>query len=143
VRKSFLIATVLAAAAATPAQAANVGVTLDVSLGNDLADYKDCAVSVPANSDGFDVLDRAVAQGCISSYDAVDYGSFGRYLTCIDEICGQDAPTWALPVPVAYVGTTWSFTLNDQYASVGLDSYVARAGDELGLTFEPYAFPGV
>lgn len=141
--KRLFVAAAIAAFATVPAQAAGpVTVTLDVSLADDAADYANCNVAVPVGADGFDVLDAAVTAGCIDSYDAIDFGgAYGRFLTCIDGICGQDAPTWALPVPVAYIGTTWNFTIDDEFASVGLETYVAHAGDELGLTYAPYAFP--
>lgn len=141
-KRLFVAAAIAASTAVTPAQAALISVTLDVSLGDDALDHAVCELTVPAGADGFDILDRAVSTGCISSYDAVDFGgAYGRFLTCIDEICGQDAPTWALPIPVAYVGTTWNVTIDDAYATVGLETYEAAAGDELGLTYGPYAFP--
>jgi len=140
--KRLFVLAAIAASTTIPAQAAgSVTVTLDVSIADDGVDHAVCDVAVPTGSDGFNVLDAAVAAGCIDSYDAIDFGgAYGRFLTCIDEICGQDAPTWALPVPVAYVGTTWNFTIDDAYASVGLETYVAHAGDELGLTYATYAF---
>ena len=141
--KRLFVAAAIAAFATVPAHAVGpVTVTLDVSLGDDVADYAVCDVAVPAGSDGFVVLDAAIASGCIDSYDAIDFGgAYGRFLTCIDGICGQDAPTWALPVPVAYAGTTWNFTIDDAFASVGLETYEVHAGDEVGLTYAPYAFP--
>lgn len=121
-----------------------VSVTLDVSILHDDVDHAGCALTVKRDSqgraNGFDVLDEAVARGCIDSYESVDFGVYGRFLTCIDDLCGQDAPTWALPVPVAYAGTTWSFTVNDKTATTGLDTFNARAGDEIGLTYSHYLF---
>lgn len=140
-KKRFIAAVAIAAATVVPAQAAaTVAVTLDVSLGDDRVDHARCGLTVPAGADGFDILDAAVAKGCIDSYESVDYGAYGRFLTCIDGICGVDAPTWALPVPVAYAGSTWNLTINDRFATVGLDAYAARAGDEVGLTYTAYLF---
>ncbi len=139
--KRLFVAAAMAACTTIPAQAAGpVAVTLDVSIGDDLVDHAVCGVTVPAESDGFDVLDAAIASGCIDSYSAVDYGGYGRFLTCVDEICGVDAPTWAIPVPILYAGTTWAFTIDDTFATVGLDSYQVAAGDEIGLTYTHYEY---
>lgn len=148
-RKSFLVAAIIVAASVSVPASANhfapVTVKLDVSILHDDVNYAGCTLTVArdhqGHADGFDVLDEAVRRGCIDSYDSVDFGSFGRFLTCIDDICGQDAPTWAIPAPTAYVGTTWEFTVNSAYASAGLDTYSIKANDEIGLTYNPYAFP--
>lgn len=139
--KRFFVAAALAAFAVAPAQAAgSVEVTLDVSLADDSINHAGCRLSVPAGSDGFNVLDAAVSTGCIDSYDVVDYGPNARYLTCVDGICGQDAPTWLLPAPQVFAGTTWTFTIDDTYSNQGLDTYTVGAGDEVGLTYGHYLF---
>lgn len=148
-RRQVLIgAAVATAALAGPAYAGHrsfppVTVTLDVSIGHDSIDHATCTLSVPRDhngfASGFDALDQAVKNECIKEYRAVDYGAYGRFLTCIDEFCGQDAPTWLVPAPTAYVGTTWTFTVNGVPAQAGLDSHNLKANEEIGLTYSPYA----
>lgn len=119
--KTFLVALLALTAALPNAQAAaDVTVTLDVDLFG--TDYKTCDVVVPQGADGGDVLDAAVAQGCLLAWGQASYEGYGRYVTHIDHISGL-------------VATYWAFYLNGAYTDFGIDAYAAAQGDTLGFDY--------
>lgn len=117
-----------------------VTVHLDISFVDDKIDVATCDVTVAKEASGIKVLDAAVATGCLDSYEKQDFG-FGAFVTCIDQVCGQDAPTWAIPVPTVWAGSYWSMTVNDSPTIYGVSDFEAVGGEELGFSYTPYAFP--
>ena len=110
---------------AIPANASTaVNVKLRISLASRTATKASCDLSIPAGANGIAVLDAAVSSGCISSYKTEDFG-FGRYVSCIDEICEQ-------------LGTYWAMYENGAYTSYGISDFVADQNDELGFNYEQY-----
>lgn len=119
------ITALLLITATTSASAAAANVTLDLeALG---VDYKACEVAVPVGSNGGDVLDAAVGAGCISSWSYTDFG-FGRFVDCIDGVCGTAA-------------TFWEFSVNGVSASFGIDDYHAAPGDVVGFNYVEWVVP--
>lgn len=88
--------------------------------------YKTCDVVVAEGASVADVLDRAAASGCISSWESASYPGFGRYVTCLDGICETPATYWAF-----YVGGGYSLT--------GIDATPARDGETYQFTYEQWA----
>ncbi len=126
------IAILLTAVAPLAASNATTTVTLDLNLGDAMADYKNCEVTFAAGGNVGDVLDAAVASGCLDSWTAVDYGAFGRFVDCIDNICGQGA--------AIFVGTFWEINTNGVPAAVGIDQILPANGDVVTFDYEAYAF---
>lgn len=118
----------LAALATVPAAAgsAAVTVTLDVDLAGE--DYKTCAVSVPSGATAGDVLDAAVADGCLVLWTYETYPGFGRYVTCIDAFCGA-------------VATYWAFYTDGRYSDLGIDSVRVYGGETLRFNYEQWVVP--
>lgn len=116
-----LITTLLLALAASPtiAGSASTTVTLEISLADPSApSVKTCDVAIATPTTGAAVLDAAVAQGCISSWEAQEYPGYGRYVTCIDGVC-------------AVLGTYWGYLINDETACGGVDNTPYQACAEL------------
>lgn len=123
-RHVLLSLALLAPLALVPhASASSITVTLDVDVFD--SQYKECQVSVPAGSDAGDVLDAAVAQGCILLWTYDTYPGFGRYVTCIDAICGA-------------VATFWAFYTNGGFSDLGIDAYPVQHGDVLRFNYEQW-----
>ena len=118
-----VLAAILAVAAALPARAANVTVTLDVSFAEPLAhlEWARCDVSVAEGANGKTVLTKAVDAGCIGSWSGQDT-QFGTYVVCIDEICGNDALYWRM-------------TVGGDLTDYGVDDFDAGQGDVLGFSY--------
>lgn len=133
--KTILVALALAGAVAVPVHAADVTVTFGVSAGRYAPTGAACALSVPAGSDGVAVLDAAVARGCLVSYDTVTYPGFGTFVTCLNEVCGNDT--------TAGVGTYWNMYDNAVSTPYGVDGFTADPGDELVFTYRTYCFAAV
>ncbi len=132
-RKLALSVLVAVAAAlggvAFPARAAEtIAVHLDVdALG--VASLAGCDVEVPAEADGIDgidVLDAAVASGCIDSYDKEEYAPYGYFVTCINDICGQFAVA---------AGTYWALSENGAPSSTGASGLDLEDGDTIGFSY--------
>ncbi len=123
--KRVLIAAAIAVTmlAGAPAQAANVKVTLKVTFGEPLVSvpYKTCVVYVPELSNGAKVLNTAKAKGCITSWTSKTF-TFGRFVTCIDGICGNAAMYWRM-------------TENGQFTNYGIDGFRANRNDVLGFSY--------
>lgn len=130
--RSLALAAAVAAAVATPAHAANVTVSLALSAGRHAPTGAACTLSVPAGADGVAVLDAAVAQGCLLSYDTVTYPGFGTFVTCLNEVCGHAG--------TGTVGTYWNMYENGASTWYGVDGFVADAGDELGFAYQAFCF---
>lgn len=136
--KLALLATALLVAfSALPATAAGtVAVTLDVGYVNHLLPSPtSCTVLVADGATVAETLDAAVAQGCISGWTAVDYGTPGspnRFVACIEtlvELCGQDA---------VVEGAFWGFYMDGVGAAVGVDGAHVHAGTHVQFTYEDY-----
>jgi hypothetical protein len=115
---------------AAPAQATNITVNFGLSAARHAPTGVACPVSVPAGSDGVVVLEAAKTKHCIESYETVTHPTLGRYVQCIDRVCG--APGEALFL------TYWAFYVNGQYSDVGVDLYQAAAGDEVVFAYETW-----
>lgn len=137
---TFLVLPLLAALGFTaPAHATDTSVHLDVDV--DLftvEEHADCDVTVPAESDGLDVLDEAVDQGCIDSYVPEDFG-FGKYIACIDDICEQPS-AYAIDQPSPFPVVSWLIYLEDgSFAEVGVSELAFPTdGDTLSFSYEPW-----
>lgn len=120
---------VITGSGVTPAHASNVNVKFGVSAGYWAPTGAACTVSVPAGANGLAVLDAAVADGCILSYDTQSFGG-QPYVSCINEIC-QIADGlvsfWAMfensPIPAEY----------------GAGDFRADEGDELVFAYTNFA----
>ena len=134
-KKTVLAAAALALAAAAPAHAANVTVTLSVSAARYARTGAACTLSVPAGANGIAVLDAAVAQGCLVSYDTVTYPGFGTFVTCLDQVCGN--------ATAGSVGTYWNMYENGVSTGYGVDAFSAASGDDLGFAYKVYCFAAV
>jgi hypothetical protein len=106
-----------------------VDVTLVVDLGAPATpDYATCALVVPEEANVGDVLDQAVATGCIDEWSSASFPGFGRYVTSIDNV--QEA-----------VVTYWAFRVNGEYSSSGIDATLALEGDVFQFTYEQWPVP--
>lgn len=113
--KTILVLLALATALAAPAHATGgVTVRFDATI-LDAAPLAGCDVTVAAGSNVGDVLDQAVADGCISSWESKSFPGFGRYVTCIESVCEQ-------------VPTYWAFYVDGAYATEGIDSTIVAEG---------------
>lgn len=61
--------------------------------------YDACQLSVPSGSNGYDVLNAAVSQRCITSYSA----TLDR-VTCIDEVCARTYQPIECPIGLCGFG---------------------------------------
>lgn len=123
----FAIA-LLAALALAPAAAGSGTVTVTLEVGEIyhlLPAEKTCDVQVAAGANAGDVLDAAVATGCISSWDYASFGS-ERYVTCVDGECEGN-------------GNYWFFYENGVQTSYGIDAAESDEGDVFTFTLSPLA----
>lgn len=118
---------VLASLATVPASAANVTVGFGLSAGAYAPTEVACQLSVPANANGIAVLDAAVAQNCIVSYETKTFAGFGSFVSCVDEVCGDEATGFGL--------TYWKYYKNGVPATSGIDNFRAAAGSSIVLSF--------
>lgn len=99
-------------------------VTLQVTLGNHLLPPRvECAVALDVPATAAEVLDAAVATGCLESWEAEETPGLGRYVTCIDDTC-------------APLGTYWAFYLNEAQAQGGVDNTNGKAAAGAGDVVE-------
>jgi hypothetical protein len=128
----------LLALAAPPAagEATTVTATLQVGAGNHLAPalFADCEVTVAAGSAVGDLLDAAAAQGCIGSWEAQEFAGFGRYVTCIDDVCEQ--------VVGGLFGTWWAFYVDEAFATQGIDDTPVRDGTVYEFVYSDWYVSG-
>lgn len=104
----------LALALAPPAAgAASVTATLDVDLFSN--DHKECDVTVAAGSTLAQLLDEAVATGCIAEWSYETDPEFGSYVTSIDYVPGA-------------VATYWAIYVNGEYGTTGVDATIVEDG---------------
>jgi hypothetical protein len=137
--------------AAAPATASgNVTVTLAVNASltfpydEPAFTLAPCSVSVPAGSNGGDVLDAAAANGCIGAWGFITDPTFGRFVHGITKansttstdgrneysarfLCGAST----LHPGGSLLFASWGFGLNGGAAPTGIDGYAAAAGDAL------------
>lgn len=127
-RSMLLAATLLALlpVAATAQGDATVTAILDVDLLG--AQYKDCAVTVAAGATVAQLLDAAVAQGCIDEWSYEEFPGFGRYVTSIDGI------------PAAVV-TYWALYVDGGYADCGIDCTLVTDGSTYTFNYEQWVVP--
>lgn len=131
-----------AAIAGPSDRAPTVRITFAVDLQGTTAPSRQCSLELARGSDGIDVLQAAVDQGCVNSYqisgsrypppgpwDGWSPSRKGRHwLRCIDAICdAHAAPGWA-------PGTQWTVDWNGRdarhwYWNGGLEGYAAARGD--------------
>lgn len=103
-----------------------VTVTLQVNAGISSAPaWRDCGVTVPAGSNVGDVLDQAVADGCILAWSAAEFPGFGRYVTSIDHVTEA-------------VATYWAFRFNGEYSQTGIDATFVFGGETILFTYEQW-----
>lgn len=122
--------------AARPAAAAAVTVHLDVDLATAVP-LADCDVVVDAGSNGIDVLDQAVADGCIAGYDTVTFAGFGEKVTCIEvsttvgNVC--ETPDETLNA------LTWIVYTDGEQSDLGISSLsFPTHGTTLGFSYEAW-----
>lgn len=122
------LAPALALLVATPTLAEPTSVTaqLDVTLLG--LPYASCDVTIPTNSTVGILLDAAVTSGCLDSWAAEEYEGFGRYVQCIDDVCGTDL-------------TYWAFYVGDAYATKGIDTTIVADGGVYGFDYTQWAIP--
>jgi hypothetical protein len=126
----LLAATAVAlAATALPAHASTTTVTFGLSAGAYAPTGAACPLTVPAGADGVAVLDAAVAAHCITSYHTVSFGSLGRFVDCIDDVCGE---------ALGAAGTYWGMYENGAATAYGVDGFTADSGDELVFAYSAY-----
>lgn len=129
---AFALSTLLLLVAApltTAAEGDTVNVTLQVTLGNHLLPaYAECGVGVAVGSNAGDVLDAAVDEGCIDSWEYEEFGGFGRYVTCIDGIC-------------APFGTFWALFVDETVAASGIDSTIVEEGQTIEFVLSDWFTP--
>lgn len=120
----------------TPARAADVTVTLEAEIA-DVVPFSvsvNCDLEVDSGSDGIDVLNEAVDELCIESYDSVDFGgSLGEFVTCINRLCGQ-----AVCVDGCQGGTFWAIYVNGTSSSVGVSNMSFTTDATLGFNYETW-----
>lgn len=136
---------------AAPARAASVTVTLSVNASvtfpydEPAFTLHSCAVSVPAGSNGGDVLDAAVSAGCIAAWTSIADPTFGRFLHGVTAAGGTDSTDGrneytarflcgAFPPPNpggSALFASYAFAVNGAAAATGIDGYSAAAGDAI------------
>lgn len=130
------IALLVAISAAPHVAAANVTVQLSLTAGQHLApSFETCDVVVPSGSTAKQVLDAAVAQGCISS---VQYGFGGAFVNCIDGLCGQNVANT--------FGTFWAFYVNEELpggCSAGINDVQVSGGESIEFVYADWYTPFV
>lgn len=118
------------AVAARPAAAGTTTVHLDVDLATAVP-LADCDVVVPVGANGIAVLDQAVADGCIDSYDTVTFAGFGEKVTCIDDVC--ETPEETLNA------LTWIVYTDGEQSDLGVSSMsFPTHGSTLGFSYEAW-----
>lgn len=119
-------AAIVVALVASPASAAQVTVRFGLSVGAYAPTGAACPVKVPAGANGVTVLKAAKAKHCILSYQLQSYPGLGRFVRCINGLCGIDRPIFL---------TYWAMYENGGYTPYGVDGFRANAGDELVFTY--------
>ncbi len=115
---------------ARPAAATTTTVHLDVDVATAVP-MADCDVVVPVGSDGIDVLQQAVTDGCIDSYDTVTFSGFGEKVTCIDDVC--ETPDETLNA------LTWIVYVDGAQSDLGVSSLsFPTHGTTLGFSYEAW-----
>lgn len=107
----------------------SVTVTLQVNAGvPDAPAWRDCAVTIAEGGNVGDVLDQAVAQGCILEWSANEFPGFGRYVTSIDYVSEA-------------VVTFWAFRVDGAFATLGIDQHFPSEGETILFTYEEWPVP--
>ena len=120
-------AAITVALVASPASAAQVTVKFALSVGVYAPTGAACPVKVPAGSNGVAVLKAAKAKHCIVSYRLQRYPGLGRFVRCINGLCGIDRPVFL---------TYWAMYENRGYTPYGVDGFKANQGDELAFVYK-------
>lgn len=156
-----VLALALVAATPLPVHATtDITVTLSVNATvtlpfNEPTYATSCTVIVPSGSSAADVLDQAVADGCIEAWDSIDYGgSLGRYLTGItaptltDSTDARNADTirfvcgaFGLNPGGALLYSFWGFAVDGDAPSVGIDNRAVTDGEDVQFHYIVDACP--
>lgn len=122
--------------AARPASATTTTVHLDIDLATSVP-VADCDVVVDIGSNGLDVLDQAITDGCIVDYDTVTFTGFGEKVTCIEpnttagNIC--ETPNETLNA------LTWLIYVDGEQSDLGVSSLsFPTHGTTLGFSYEAW-----
>ncbi len=121
---TLLAIMMLAGPALADTNSGEVSVTLIVDHLPDRAD-RTCPVTVSTTADAGDILDAAVASGCISAwaFEGTRGEGYGRYVTSIE---GAD--------PLAFGwGTFWKFQIDGADSPAGIDYYQPTEGATVGF----------
>lgn len=135
----FLVMSVVVAAIGLAAPAAaidDVTVTLEVAVLETVPFTVPtrCDLEVPSGSDGIDVLEEALDEYCIVSYDTVDFGGeLGEFVTCINELCGQ-----SICVDGCTAGSFWALLVDGMAAEVGVSNMSFTDGAVLGFDYDTW-----
>lgn len=114
--------------------ASPIDVHLDVDLVGTVQ-HADCDLTVADGADGTDLLDEAVDDGCIDSYQTRDFGPpLGKQVTCIDGICQTPDET----LNIVY----WAIYVNCEYSPVGVSNMSLSDGDVVEFSYETWATMG-
>lgn len=90
--------------------------------------WRECDLTVPLGANVGDLLDRAVATGCILEWSSATFAGYGRYVTSIDHVPGAFA-------------TYWAFYVDGEYAEFGIDSTQVAPGSTYQFTYEQWVVP--
>jgi hypothetical protein len=126
--KTVILATLLLSSLALPLAGAQTPVTVTLQVGTYAGNHRDCAVTVPAGSNVGDVLDQAVEDGCLLSWSSQEFPGYGRYVDCIDYVCGA-------------LLTYWAFYVDGGYANFGIDATIVEPGATYGFRYEQFLVP--
>lgn len=104
-------------------------VTIDLAVRVGILLSKQRSLAVREGGNGWDILNRAVQEGFIHSYETY-FTPRGYQVRCIDDICGQTVAVCGFQ---GYLG--WGFYENGASAPSGLHAIRADDGDRFDLGF--------
>lgn len=94
-----------------------------------------CDVTVATGATGGDVLDQAVEDGCIGSWDHHVDPQHGKFVDAIDGTYGHCGPGDDPPGLWPAVCSFWEFKVNGESASEGISFYQASPGDQVAFHY--------
>jgi len=115
---------------AHPARATTtVHLTVDLGAPGGVEEAE-CEVTVASNANGIDVLEAAIDDDCIDTYDTEPF-SEGEYVSCINDICEQ---------PEDFPVVSWLIYLEDgSFAPFGVEELsFPTDGDTLSFAYEAW-----
>lgn len=126
----LLVVCITTVAPARPASASTATVHLDVDAATAVP-LADCDVTVPVDANGIAVLDQALADGCIDSYESVTFAGIGEKVICINDICETPAETLN--------ALTWIIYVDGSPSDLGVsDLRFPQHGSTLEFSYEPW-----